>query len=89
MAITFPDVPSTHPFAAAIQEMADYLMHWPWAGAIISSPGLDDLPVLLNRDMQHGAYAVVDYGTGLSYEDWIAKGAPPDIAAFLAGEPGD
>ena len=55
---------------------------------IISSPGLDDCPVLLTLDEQL-MDVIVASGPDLSYEDWIADGAPPDIAAFLAGEPGD
>jgi hypothetical protein len=64
-------------------EVETWLLHGDYAGVVISSPGLDDCPVLVLH------WTAEEYGTGLTYEDWIAAGAPADIATFLSGGPGD
>ena len=56
-----------------------------WAGAVIMPTDFvaDPLQVLLHR--VHGVWTVVDYGTGYEAADWMAQGAPIDIAEWLEG----
>ena len=68
-------------------QIESYLFHRSYAGVVLSSPGLESCPVLLLRGLV--GWAVLDFGTGLEYADWVGAGAPADIAAFLGGEPGD
>jgi hypothetical protein len=59
-----------------------YLFHGAHAGVILSSPGLEDCYVYMFRGLK--GWAAMAFGTGLTYEDWLAAGAPTDIAGFLS-----
>lgn len=68
-------------------EILDSLVIGRWAGVIIGSPGLDNLPILLYRSGLVG-WAILDLGTGLSQADWLAwevagEFCPRAIAQFL------
>lgn len=54
-----------------------------WAGVWIAAPtaDADACPFLLARE--GAGWRVVDYGTGLVVDDWIASGAPQDLAEWF------
>lgn len=54
-----------------------------WAGVNIdpNDPGLDPLALLLTRE--GSGWRVVDYGTGYGPEEWMASGAPQEIADWF------
>ncbi len=52
-----------------------------WAGVILSSPGVEDVRVLLKAAQWH--WTIVTLGTDLAARELVALGAPQDIADFL------
>ncbi len=54
-----------------------------WAGAVVQpqDPGMEGAAVLLRRDVE--GWTVVDGGTGYTREDWLASGAPPELAEWF------
>ncbi|MGI5939312.1 MAG: S-layer homology domain-containing protein [Thermoleophilia bacterium] len=58
-----------------------YSGSWAGAGIMPINAGIDPSRFLLSKDTD--GWTVVDYGTDQTVEDWIAQGAPEDLAEWL------
>lgn len=75
-------------FAALDFQIVDTLIMDAWAGVVIGSPGLENLPILLYESALLG-WMILDFGTGLTQSDWLSHVVggdycPWEIAAFLS-----